>query len=175
MSYLTATGWLTQKERRFIFTSAESASIPATILNVGVEYGASVVCILEGNPEATVYAVDLDTSKYDAYRGGRLQLIKNDSRDYLKSLPNEPTYDFAFIDGDHSYNGALGDAREAGLRMRVGAIIAFHDCYSWDVPMQDHAICPEVNQAIGAWFSDNKDKFEELPFIDSIRAFRRKA
>lgn len=175
MSYLTARGWLTEKERRFLFKTAEGITTPSpTFLNIGVEYGASVVCMMEGNPDAFIYAVDIDTSKYEDRWGGRLHLEKNDSIQYLQSTPESDRFDFAFVDGDHSYEGALGDAIESGKRIKHGGILAFHDCYSWDIPKGTHAICPEVNQAIEFWFRDYSFRFEELPYVDSIRVFRRK-
>ena len=57
---------------------------------------------------------------------------KMTSTEYLKSL-EEPTFDFIYIDGDHTAEGVLQDAVLAWRLLKPGGIIAFDD-YLWTDP-----------------------------------------
>ena len=59
MSYLTAKGWLTIPEREFLKEMAHRVPLDGTILNIGVEFGASVHCLRAGNELCDLAAVDL--------------------------------------------------------------------------------------------------------------------
>ena len=53
----------------------------------------------------------------------RVELIVGDANNYECS----ETFDLAFIDGDHSYNGAARDHNKWGAKVRVGGYIVHHD------------------------------------------------
>ena len=57
---------------------------------------------------------------------------KTDSTSYLKSL-EVPTFDFIYIDGDHTAEGVLRDAVLSWRLLNPGGIIAFDD-YTWIDP-----------------------------------------
>ena len=57
---------------------------------------------------------------------------KTDSTSYLKSL-EVPTFDFIYIDGDHTAEGVLRDAVLSWRLLNPGGIIAFDD-YTWTDP-----------------------------------------
>ncbi len=57
---------------------------------------------------------------------------KTDSTSYLKSLET-PTFDFIYIDGDHTAEGVLRDALLSWRLLNPGGIIAFDD-YTWEDP-----------------------------------------
>jgi len=89
-----------------------------------------------GSPEPGDRGIDFVEveSLYDARTGqlrasGRLTKFRGTSGDWFTSLPNEPIYDFVYIDGDHSAFGVLNDAVDAYRRLKVGGILAFDDYY----------------------------------------------
>jgi hypothetical protein len=57
---------------------------------------------------------------------------KMDSKEFLRSI-EEPTYDFIYIDGDHTAEGVLQDAVLAWRLLKPGGIMAFDD-YLWEDP-----------------------------------------
>jgi hypothetical protein len=71
---------------------------------------------------------------YDSRIAFRPNVIKYKmlSTGYLKSLA-EPTFDFIYIDGDHTAEGVLRDAVLAWRLLKPGGIIAFDD-YLWEDP-----------------------------------------
>ncbi len=71
---------------------------------------------------------------YDSRIAFRPNVIKYKmlSTGYLKSLA-EPTFDFIYIDGDHTAEGVLRDALLAWRLLKPGGIIAFDD-YLWEDP-----------------------------------------
>jgi len=44
------------------------------------------------------------------------------------SIHADQSIDLAFVDGDHSYEGALGDFRNVLPKMKKGGVILAHDC-----------------------------------------------
>ena len=71
---------------------------------------------------------------YDSRIAFRPNVIKYkmDSKEFLRSI-EEPTYDFIYIDGDHTAEGVLRDALLAWRLLKPGGIIAFDD-YLWEDP-----------------------------------------
>jgi len=71
---------------------------------------------------------------YDSRIAFRPNVIKYKmpSTEYLKSL-EETTFDFIYIDGDHTAEGVLRDALLAWRLLKPGGIIAFDD-YLWEDP-----------------------------------------
>jgi hypothetical protein len=71
---------------------------------------------------------------YDSRIAFRPNVIKYKmtSTEYLKSL-EEPTFDFIYIDGDHTAESVLKDAVLAWRLLKPGGIIAFDD-YLWEDP-----------------------------------------
>lgn len=172
MSYLTAKGWLTIPEREFLKEMAYRVPLDGTILNIGVEFGASVHCLRAGNELCDLAAVDLvGARKFQGnLEGEPVGFYELDSDELWNHWSGE--IDFAFIDGDHTYDGVLRDCR-FGLFVKTGGIMAFHDCYSWESPPKTvHKVCPDVNRAVEDWKAKNRE-WAELEHVDSIRVFRR--
>ena len=94
------------------------------------------VDIWSGSDEEAHKAMDwTDIERvYDSRIAFRPNVIKYkmDSREYLRSV-EEPTFDFIYIDGDHTAEGVLQDAVLAWRLLKAGGIIAFDD-YLWEDP-----------------------------------------
>ena len=94
------------------------------------------VDIWSGSDEEAHKAMDwADVERvYDSRIAFRPNVIKYkmDSREYLRSV-EEPTFDFIYIDGDHTAESVLQDAILAWRLLKTGGIIAFDD-YLWTDP-----------------------------------------
>lgn len=80
------------------------------------------------------------------------KVIKGDSGEVLKSLP-ENYYDFIFIDGDHTYEGAKSDYELCKKLVKKNGIIAFHDC---------QPKFPGVMKAVSEVDMNKKDQIDSL-------------
>ena len=76
--------------------------------------------------------------------------IKGDSKDVLPKL--ERSFDFIFIDGDHSYDAVNADARNARKLLREGGALAFHDC---------DGLHPGVIQTVAELLEDGMHQVEQ--------------
>lgn len=177
--YKTAKGWLTLNERDWLYHLASQSKV--CILNIGVEYGASVVCLRAGNNNVPIVAIDLiGSDKLDDENlhylrrvnlieileigqfGSFPQFLKGDSGSLAHDW-NEPL-DLIFVDGDHTTDGVLRDCVFAQYLVKDG-VICFHDCYN--SPMAS-----AVNKSVSKWFGSSQD-FAEEELVDSIRTFRK--
>lgn len=176
MDYKTARGWLTDKEREALKWYAKRiAPGNPLIVNIGVEYGASVVCLKTGSPHGIILAVDIDISKCEA--GPIAYYIQSDSGKLVSDwvhFTRGKTVDLLFIDGDHSYEGVAKDLVWTWW-VRPNGVVIFHDCFEWppEPPRQTRQVCPGVNKAVQQWADINVETFEELEEVDSMRIFVR--
>jgi hypothetical protein len=170
IEWQTAKGWLKDGERQLLFELASQLPGNAAILNLGVEFGASLACLRAGNPTATIYGVDLDITK--AVSDYRCLLIQEDShqlvREWTKPL------DLIFVDGDHGEEGVFLDGGFADF-LPIGAYILFQDCFDYDNPTIIHQVCPGVMAGVNGWFAQPhiQQEFEEWPSVDTTRVFKR--
>jgi predicted O-methyltransferase YrrM len=178
LAYMTAEGWLTEAERKALFKYAAAVPPDGTIVNIGVEYGASVVCLKSGNPSAGLYAVDINLSP-NRCPGDMATFIEGDSYIVAQEWPQyakeeDLLVDLVFIDGDHSYEGVMRDTTWLSM-VKTGGIAIFHDCFDWP-PAEPRTVrppCPEVNAAVQKWYDHNYYYWTELPEVDSMRIFKR--
>jgi cephalosporin hydroxylase len=180
MLYRMARGWLTEDEREALVRHAAltllypQSDSPATIINIGVEHGASLICLRHGNPTARIIGIDIDISKNQA---STVKLLEMDSGELGKKweyYTKHPEIDLLFVDGDHSYEG-VGRDLVWTIYVRPSGYIIFHDCYDWppSPPKTEHGVCPGVNRAVEEWFQSNHDIFTEREHVDTMRIFRR--
>ena len=173
MSYLEAKGWLTANERQLLSDLAEDVPLKGHILNIGIEYGASIHCIRAGNAKTFITASDLEGREKLDKLAPLVNWMQADSGEVARFW-NEPV-DLVFVDGDHSYKGVTRDL-EFAHHVSVDGVIAFHDCYSWEGPPKTvHKICPDVNKAVQEWYDAHGESWRELEPVDSIRYFERVA
>lgn len=170
-SYEDAKGWITAQERIALRNLAGLVPQNGNILNIGVEYGASVWCLAAGAPSANIYAVDLDLSKAIWPRHTGLHKIEQSSYVTLQTWTNP--IDLVFVDGDHSLVGIWTDIGFT-KHIRPGGYIAFHDCYDWEDRERAWRHRPDlipVNKAVSEWVF--MVGWQELTAVDSIRTFQR--
>ncbi len=62
---------------------------------------------------------------------------------HLSSVRREPSYDFIYIDADHTTVGVILDAELAWPQLKSGGIMAFDD-YTWQHASGDPRLAPQV-------------------------------
>lgn len=129
---------------------------PARVIEIGTRCGYSLMAFDVAAPGARYICIDgaVDTDspacvdhwhRVVAALGLDAQLIVANSHD-IRMLPPA---DFAHVDGDHSYAGALADLR---LVSHVPAILA-DDCCNGDVALAVEEFCRETGRT-AAYFHD---------------------
>ena len=94
-----------------------------------------------------------------------VKLHKGKSKDILIKFPDD-YFDFIYVDGDHSYEGAIADLELARKKIKNGGIILGHD-YSAEMP--------EVIKAVNDFIGQNNlqidfitlDKFPSFGIINN--------
>ena len=120
---------------------------PRRLLEIGTARGGSLYLWTQAAlADATIVSIDLPAGEFGgAYRecrtpfyesfardGQSLFLVRADSHDpgtcqQLRDLLTEQPLDFAFIDGDHRYEGVKADFEQYGPLVRPGGMLAVHD------------------------------------------------
>lgn len=173
--YLTARGYLQKAEREMLYRLAGLVPAYGSILNVGIEYGASMVCLTDGSlPSVSVTGVDISLARYEGpkYPNRNFYLVESRSEDLLQVWNH--SIDLLFVDGDHTREGVIKDIGWIKF-LKVGGYVAFHDCsdYGSCDPNKPHHICPEVDEEVQVWYDHNIDSFVEVERACTIRTFRR--
>jgi cephalosporin hydroxylase len=175
--YLEARGWLSAAEREaLVALAAEVAArfAPApTLVNIGVEYGASLHCLRAGAPGAQLVGVDLDCTRLVGHVDAtRTHLIAGDSaaagrawRAWAQERLGAPAVHLVFVDGGHTRDAVHADIVAWTPHLAPGGLLAFHD-YS-DLPM--HA---GVVAAVDAWVARTR-RWTERPPVGTLRVFQR--
>jgi len=79
--------------------------------------------------------------------------------------------DMLFIDGDHRYDGVMGDLRLWASTIKPGGILALHDYI--DDPIPAH-IKGRVAHAVRDWL-EKHDEYEEIARCQRLIAFQKKS
>jgi predicted O-methyltransferase YrrM len=148
---------LTDRETRALGELASQSShngISQRVLEIGSAYGfSSITMALAG---ANVVSIDhhqhmnsepVMVRNLSDYRvSDMVGMIIADSRNALPTLLDH-SFDGAFIDGDHTTEGVLFDAKECLRLVKPGGWIAFHD--------YNESSCPEIAPALDQLFGIN--------------------
>lgn len=177
ISYKTAKGWLRKEEREFLYTLAQSLPVRPIIVNIGIEFGASIVCFVDGHKDARVIGIDIETRPFlSEYPDGLgIELLRGDSYSYGKKWDHVigKKIDLLFVDGDHTHAGVTRDLIYT-RHVKSGGYVVFHDCYDFDDPTIVHRVCPGVNRAVDDWLFDGRgNEWTELERVGTMRVFRR--
>jgi len=134
-------GYLQVEEELKGFVDLAAAHEPVRALEIGASWGGTTFALSNSLPSLrTMIGVDLYVGNRIKLKGLvpkqlNLRLINGNSRDpkivsMLRSLLGGQPLDLLFIDGDHSYEGALSDFLTYRDLVRDGGLIAFHDIQS---------------------------------------------
>ncbi len=158
---------------------------PERILEIGTAKGGTLyLWTRAAKPRATIVSMDLPDGEFGgAYPSCRLPFYKSFARDnqemhlLLEDSHQPETFekvadifadkpiDFAFIDGDHSYEGVKADFYQYGPMVRPGGLVAFHDI----LPRDD---LPDIE--VHLFWNEIKKSYDSAEFVDSIETGRKR-
>ena len=100
----------------------------ARVAEVGTYRGDFARHILGTCDPAELHLIDIDASQLDAAiaKDSRIAIHQGASQDMLARFADNH-FDWIYIDGDHSYEGASGDARVAAAKVKPGGYLVFND------------------------------------------------
>jgi predicted O-methyltransferase YrrM len=149
---------------------------PEVCVEIGSAHGWSTCLIalaLEQNLKGKLYAVDphlpndwsdpnpdrsLDTLRENLQAtglSGRVQIVRKTTAEAASDLPDQ--VDFAFVDGDHSFEGVKMDWEVLLPRLAPWSIVVFHDSL-W-----------EVHRGVPLYEKWRSDKMGVPTFLDTLR------
>ena len=165
---------LTNAEREWLFHTAqemEAKFTDANLVNIGILWGASLWCLIEGAPDSTVYGIDLDTIPLHHRESCTAVLLQGDSAELADSVKDD--VHFLFVDGAHDYKQVRKDIKAWAYKVAENGIMAFHDYNFRPDDEKWDATLPGVKKAVDEWFGMNKLYWQEIPAPNSIKAFMR--
>jgi len=146
-------------EGEFIHQWVKNRGLNKT-LEVGFAYGASTACIMSAH-SGTHTCMDpvqedyqnLGVSNMESLGySDRLSFHPGYSRDVLPRLYAEQrTYDFAFIDGSHLYDGIFIDFYYVDLMLSAGGFVLFHDAWM------------RSTQMVASFIKSNRKDYKRIP------------
>lgn len=157
---------------------------PMRVLEIGTARGGTLYLWTQAaTADATIVSVDLPEGQfggaypicripfYEAFSrpGQTLHLIRENSHEAqtiekVGIIFNNHPIDFAFIDGDHSYEGVKADFLNYGPLIRPGGIIGFHDI----LPRPD---LPEIQ--VDRFWKEIKNKYKSREIIGPDKSGRK--
>ena len=145
-------------EMEYLYSVAKFAK--KGILELGRFNGGSTILFSLANPEVKKYSIDIEPQDDDKLLkilenldcNKNLTLIIGDSQ--KTKYDNINSYDFLFIDGDHSYEGCLNDLNNWWQKLNINGSVILHDCY----------LGSEVQQAVVDFLVDKNVKMIVSPY-----------
>ena len=100
----------------------------ARVVEVGTYRGDFARHILAACDPIALHLIDIDVSLLDpnVAEDTRVSIHQGLSQEMLAGFP-DGYFDWIYIDGDHSYEGASGDARVASAKVKPGGYLVFND------------------------------------------------
>lgn len=124
----------------------------AVCAEVGTDRGDFAARILETCQPAHLHVLELDVSRIDPanleapIRDGRVTVHEGDSAAGLNAFP-DASFDWIYIDGDHSYEGVKRDIAAAVPKVKPGGLLVFNDYCVWSVSsMRQCGVAQAVNE-----------------------------
>ena len=143
------------------------------IVEIGRFNGGSALLFSLSNPSVDIVSIDIapqdDRRLEEIFKkldtGSNVRLVVDDASSFSRSSAiADITFDFLFIDGDHSYEGCLADIQNFYPHLQVGGLVVFHDSYP-RLPVNG------VFQAILDFCAVNPGMQAVLPPVSSLRVW----
>src|SRR4029077_6741403 len=98
------------------------------VAEVGTYRGDFARHILTACDPAELHLIDIDLSLLDPAVAANSHVVthRDPSHEALAKFPDDH-FDWIYIDGDHSYDGASSDARTAATKVKRGGHLVFND------------------------------------------------
>lgn len=171
-------GWLSNAEEALLMRYAQQLHASDVIVNIGCEYGRSLIALAKAAPDAKVYGVELapKTELHSNLLEAGLYyslIIEGDSKAVGKewTQKGDTVVHLLFVDGAHEYENVVGDIEAWYPHIALNGYIIFHDV-AQITNQQPHYLHFEVTRAITEWVQSQSD-FEAIEQADSIAVFRR--
>lgn len=175
-------GWETLNEQSLLMFLARSVPLTGEIVEIGSEFGMSASLFLYAKPKPVKltcidiqgdwepFYSNLEEGGFDPRNRSDLVVMKGSSHILGKTWNRD--VDLVFIDGDHSYLGALTDVKLWAPHVKVGGRIVFHDSATYTNP-RVHPSHRDVARAITDWAKGVGSTWKFLISIDSMEVFER--
>lgn len=156
---------------------------PPTIVEIGSEYGMSASIFSSYSPrDAHLYCIEINPDapfvnnlKLAKLNPSRYTWIKGDSQTVAVPERAKRGIDLLFVDGDHSFEGALEDLRRWTPLIPLNGILAIHDC-ACHTNKAPHPLHYEVSKAVRLWKSQlDGRRFDFLYSVDTTMVFRARS
>ena len=185
--YTAVAGWESVPEQGLLLSLASGTLSRAYIVEIGSEMGMSASLFRLGNPEAFVFCIDINPNapyvenlkEVGLYSDYALRSIYADSRefdwiDWTKQHGFADIINLLFVDGDHSYDGALSDLMRYTPYVTRDGFVLVHDC-ACNTNKDPHMSHYEVYNAVHAWLTQqgSRDGFRFMFSVDSTMVFKR--
>jgi predicted O-methyltransferase YrrM len=169
------------------------------VINIGAGGGTSGILFMEiFKDKGYLYTIDVqdESSPFGCLEGERAVFesagldhlagkhwfqIHGDSKEVGKSWEG-PKVDFVFVDGDHSYEGCVGDILMWWPHLKENGLIAIHDYGKGDIDFQSKQkqgqvvphpkSYPNVDQAVEDYLL-NSEQVEQVSRVESLITFRK--
>lgn len=163
VSEIASISGITRKHGRLLYRMVRHFK-PATLIEMGTSLGISAMYQAKGNPDAQFISVDgcaslamIARNTLDNVSCENVKLKTGQFRTIVPPLLDDmnKTLDYAFIDGDHTYEGTLFYFGLLKKYLSNNSIVVFHDIYwskemakAWSEIKKD----PEVTITIDLFF-----------------------
>lgn len=141
------------------------------IVQIGAERGTSTLAMLEERPDAFIFSIDIGEATGELNNLVRANLewrrvvrVLGRSQDIGQYWPH--SFDFLFIDGDHSEKGVEGDILAWLPKLKSGGIISFHDYIQEPIP-------PEIKGRVVYAVDRLMGSYERILWTERLIAFRK--
>lgn len=117
---------------------------------IGVQTGNFSRFLLDDIKAEHLYLYDLNTdlTRQDVLDDPRTTMLIGDSSSNLSQAPDQ-SFDWIYIDGDHSQTGANRDTRAARQKIKPDGVLIFNDYTPWSVgEVMPYGVMPVVNRLV---------------------------
>lgn len=144
ISAIASLSGISQRHGRLLYRIVKHSK-PATMLELGTSLGLSTMYQAKGNPDAHFTGIEGCASVASITRNSlnavgciSVKLVMAQFKTALPSFLSElkTTLDYAFIDGDHSYEGTMSYFNQLKNHVSNQSILIFHDIY-WSKDMKN--------------------------------------
>lgn len=169
-----------------IHTGKEYVTKRPIIVEIGSENGMSASLFAKYAPDAYIVCIEIDENANFMHNLKAIGLDKNviplygnsakmdwkkESTAYLRA---KPEIDLLFIDGDHSFDGALADLRNFAPYVAIGGWLILHDC-ACATNRLPHSQHYTVSVALQNYMveSGHEQGYKHLFSVDTMMCYRR--
>jgi predicted O-methyltransferase YrrM len=106
-----------------------------------------------------------ETYKIKTAQYKQIGFFRSTTTYFLQNIPQSPTYDFIYVDADHTTVGVLLDAELSWPLLKSGGVMAFDD-YTWSHHTGDPRLEPKVG--IDLFLHRHTGEYELLAVNDQV-------